>query len=87
MAEVLELHRAIAADLRSLLETGVRAGAFDTPHAAMGARALPPLGNQITRCYRDDFPWSPPALADFYADLALRMVGAPSAPEPGAPEC
>jgi AcrR family transcriptional regulator len=76
LAEVLELRRAITAEFRGVVETGVRAGVFDTPDAAMAATALLSLGIDITRWYRDDGPWSPTALADFYADLALRMVGA-----------
>ena len=75
-AEVLELRRAIAAELRSLVETGVRAGVFDTQDAAMAAAALLSLGVDLARWYRDDGGWSPAALADFYADHALRMVGA-----------
>ena len=34
------------------------------------------LGIDLARWYRDGGTWTPESLADFYADLALRVVGA-----------
>ncbi|MBC3190370.1 TetR/AcrR family transcriptional regulator [Pseudonocardia sp. C8] len=75
-AEIRELRRAISAELRALIQRGIDAGVFRTPHADMAATALLSLGIDIARWYRTDGQWSPDDIGGFYADLALRMVGA-----------
>ena len=74
--EVAGLRRAIDTVMRDVVEEGVRSGDFDTPDAAKTATALLSLGIDLARWYRDDGSWTPESLADFYADLALRVVGA-----------
>ncbi|MDV7243326.1 MULTISPECIES: hypothetical protein [Rhodococcus] len=42
----------------------------------MASVALLSLGIDIARWYRDDHQWSPEDIAQRYADMALRIVGA-----------
>lgn len=74
--EIAGLRRAIDTVMREVVEEGVRSGDFDTPDPAKAATALLSLGIDLARWYRDDGSWTPEGLADFYADLALRAVGA-----------
>jgi AcrR family transcriptional regulator len=76
LAEVAAVRRAIEHEVRSLVERGVEAGAFDVPDPPMTALALLSLGIDVARWYRDEGSWTPEDVADHYADLALRMVGA-----------
>lgn len=77
-AEVRELRRAISAEIRALVERGVADGSFDCPEPRIAATAILSLGIDIARWYREDRTWSPEDLADAYAAIALRIVGAPS---------
>ncbi|GAA4385475.1 TetR/AcrR family transcriptional regulator [Tsukamurella soli] len=79
-AEILALRRLIDGAIRDVIERGVAAGAFDTPHPRMAAVAILSLGIDTARWFRDDGAWSPEQVGDFYADLALRMVGAGHGP-------
>ncbi|MEV0297532.1 TetR family transcriptional regulator [Nocardia sp. NPDC050710] len=74
--EIREMRHNIDAEVRLLLERGVACGAFETKNPHMAATALLSLGIDIARWYREDGTWSPEDIADYYADLALRMVGA-----------
>lgn len=76
LTEILELRRAIAGELRGVVEHGVTAGVFDTPDPRMAATALLSLGIDVARWYREERAWSPDDVGEYYADLALRMVGA-----------
>jgi len=62
---------ATARSLQNPWATAVATGTF-----ASWAAAVLSLRIDIARWYRDDGPWQPEQIADFYADLALRMVGA-----------
>jgi AcrR family transcriptional regulator len=77
LAEILRLRREIAAELRGVVERGVAAGVFDTPDPRMATTALLSLGIDIARWYREERDWSPEDVGAYYAELALRMVGAP----------
>jgi hypothetical protein len=55
---------------------GARAGVFDVPDVNRAVRAVLSLGIDLVRWYRLDGDDSPEALGAFYADLALRMIGA-----------
>lgn len=85
LAEIRELRRAIAAEIRGIVDRGIAAGEFDTPDARMAATTLMSLGIDVARWWDDTGAWTPEALADFHADLALRVVGArhPSSPPAG----
>lgn len=76
LEEIAGLRRSIDEEVRGLIRDGVEAGLFDTPDPRVAAAALLSLGIDIARWYRDDVPWSPDQLAEHYADLAVRIVGA-----------
>lgn len=74
--EIRDIRHRIETELRELVELGVSAGAFHTPDPRMTAVALLSLGIDIARWYRDGGQWSPEDIADHYAGIALRIVGA-----------
>lgn len=78
LAEIRVMRRAIAAELRRVVERGVRAGVFDTPDPRMAATVLLSLGIDVARWYREERDWSPDDVGRYYADVALRIVGARS---------
>jgi AcrR family transcriptional regulator len=71
------LRRAIAAEIRGIVERGMSTGDFTVRDAHMTATSLLSLGIDIARWWDDKGPWTPEDLADFHATLALRIVGAP----------
>ncbi|CAM3358435.1 TetR/AcrR family transcriptional regulator [Kibdelosporangium persicum] len=77
-AVVMDLRQQFSSVLRLAVHKGVRAGAFDTPDVNRAVRAVLSLGIDLVRWYRLDGTDSPEELAGFYADLALRMIGAGS---------
>jgi hypothetical protein len=68
--------RSVRSAFRELVESGVASGDFDTPNPRMAAVALLSLGIDLARWYRDDGTWRPADIADRYAEMALRIVGA-----------
>ena len=70
------IRQQIDQELRQVVEAGVAAGDFDTPDPRKAAVALLSLGIDIARWYREEGRWTPEDIADHYADLALRVVGA-----------
>ena len=75
-AEVAAVRRAIEAEVRTLVEDGVRAGVFEVPDPRMTTLALLSLGIDVSRWYDDDGALTPEEVGEQYAALALRMVGA-----------
>jgi AcrR family transcriptional regulator len=75
-AVVVDLRQRFTAVIRSSVERGVREGVFDVPDVNRAVRAVMSLGIDLVRWYRLDGADSPDALGEFYADLALRMLGA-----------
>ncbi|MBF6301095.1 TetR family transcriptional regulator [Nocardia amamiensis] len=73
--EIKKTRHAIEGEVRVLIEKGVAAGAFENSNTHMTATALLSLGIDITRWYRADGSWSPEDIGDYYAELALRIVG------------
>ncbi|WP_433192343.1 TetR family transcriptional regulator [Nocardia sp. CA-107356] len=82
--EIKEIRRAIEGEVRSLIERGVATGVFENSNTHMAATALLSLGIDIARWYHEGGSWSPEDIGDYYADLALRIVGGrrSSPPEP-----
>ena len=80
LAGIRTLRQAIDAEIRGVVERGAAAGAFDVPDPAVAATALLSLGIDIARWYRPDGRWSPEHIGERYAELALRMLGAPTPP-------
>lgn len=76
LQEILLIRREIERTIRQVVEEGVAEGAFDTPSPSRATVALLSLGIDIARWYRDEATWNPEDIADYYADLALRIVGA-----------
>jgi len=75
-AEVLELRHRFSELVHGAVTRGARAGVFDVPDVDRAVRAVLSLGIDLVRWYRLDGDDSPEALGAFYADLALRMIGA-----------
>jgi AcrR family transcriptional regulator len=78
-AEIRDIRHRIEQEMRALIERGVVTGAFDTPDPRMATIAVLSLSIDIARWYRDGNTWSPEDIADRYADIALRIVGAKTA--------
>lgn len=75
-AEIRDIRHRIEQAIRELVERGVKAGDFNTPDPRMATIALLSLGIDIASWYRDEGRWTPEDIADHYADMALRIVGA-----------
>ncbi|WIX98506.1 TetR/AcrR family transcriptional regulator [Amycolatopsis mongoliensis] len=76
--EVLRLRQQFSATVQAAVERGVREGVFDVPDVDRAVRAILSLGIDLVRWYRLDGADSPEALGESYAELAARMLGAPS---------
>ena len=74
-AEIVRYRRAIEAEFRTIVRRGVGAGVFHTNDPSMAAAALTSLGIDVARWYREKGIWTPAEIGDFYADLALRILG------------
>lgn len=75
-SEVLALRQAIDAMFRTIVDEGTKSGEFTTSDPSMATTALVSLGIDVARWYRDGGRWSAARIGEFYADLALRIVGA-----------
>lgn len=76
LAEVMALRRRIDTTMQGLVEAGIAAGSFDVPDARMASAALLSLGIDIARWYDQRVGWTPERVAEQYAAIALRIVGA-----------
>lgn len=76
LEEIAAIRRQIEQEMRDVVERGVAAGVFETDDPRMTALALLSLGIDVARWYRDEGEWTPEQIADHYATLALRVVGA-----------
>jgi AcrR family transcriptional regulator len=75
-AVILGLRQQFSTVLRSAVTQGARSGAFEVPDVNRTVRAMLSLGIDLVRWYRLDGADSPEEIGGFYADLALRMIGA-----------
>lgn len=73
--EISHLRWAITEQLRGIVDRGVAVGVFDTPDPRMTTTVLLSLGVDISRWYHESHPLTPSEVGDFYADVALRVVG------------
>lgn len=69
------LRRSIEAQTREVIQRGVEVGVFRTDDVDLATTAVLSLCVDIARWYRKGAPGAG-RIADFYADTALRMVGA-----------
>lgn len=76
LEEIRGLRRETEAEVRGLVERGVRAGAFRVEDPRMAAVMLLSLGIDIARWFRAGRRWAPEDVAHGYAAAALRIVGA-----------
>ena len=74
--EIRALRREITRRVRAVIDDGVAAGAFATGDPRAVTLAILSMNIDIARWYVDGGSMQPDALADSYADLALRMVEA-----------
>ncbi|GAA1073499.1 TetR family transcriptional regulator [Tsukamurella spumae] len=80
-SEIGALRREITRRMRAIVDAGVADGSFDTPDPRMATIAVLSSGIDIGRWYHDGGEITPERIGDFYADLALRTVGA-TTPDP-----
>lgn len=76
-AEIIELRRESDAVVRRLLDEGVAAGEFTVPDVPGTAVAILSLCIDVARWFNTQGRRTPDEVGAFYADLVLRMVGAP----------
>lgn len=74
--EIRRIRAEIERGVCGIVESGLQSGMFKTADSEKAAVALLSLSIDITRWYHDEGRWRPEDVADFYADLALKMVGA-----------
>lgn len=72
--EIVAMRHQIDLVVRSTLERGVAAGAFDVADVIGTARALLSLTIDVARWYRSSGRQAPEDIGRLYADLAVRMV-------------
>ncbi|MGA5021083.1 TetR/AcrR family transcriptional regulator [Streptomyces griseoincarnatus] len=78
-AEIVGLRRQVDAEVRGIIEDGVRSGEFDVPDAPGTTLAVLSLCIDVARWFNVDGPRTPEEVGALYADLVLRMVGARNA--------
>jgi AcrR family transcriptional regulator len=74
--EIADIRRAIEEEMRAVVRSGVASGVFHTSNSRMTALALLSLGVDTARWYREEGEWTPEEIADYYCEVALRVVGA-----------
>ncbi len=74
--QIGHLRRRIQREVQAVVQRGVEQGVFTTTSPAMSTMAILSLCIDIARWYERDAMWPPVEVAGFYADLALRIVGA-----------
>jgi AcrR family transcriptional regulator len=75
-AEIRKIRQRTEQEIRALVQRGVAAGVFDAPDPHIATVALISLGIDIARWYHDGGRWKPEDLAERYAEIGLRIVGA-----------
>jgi len=75
-AAIADTRRETDRVVREAIQAGVASGDFDVADIPGTALAILALGIDIARWFQPGGPRTPESLADFYAELALRMVRA-----------
>ncbi|CAO0828945.1 TetR family transcriptional regulator OS=Streptomyces microflavus OX=1919 GN=Smic_13600 PE=4 SV=1 [Streptomyces microflavus] len=78
--EIVELRRRSDAVVRGIISEGVRAGEFDVPDIPGTTLAVLSLCIDVARWFNAQGSRTPDEVGALYADLVLRMVGAPPQP-------
>ncbi|MBM9506113.1 TetR/AcrR family transcriptional regulator [Actinacidiphila acididurans] len=79
-AEIVALRRRSEDAIRSIIEEGVAAGDFDVPDVSGTTLAVLSLCIDVARWFNPRGRRTPDEVGELYADLVLRMVGAPRQP-------
>ena len=74
--EIAGIRHSIEQEIKQIVASGVDSGAFHTSNPRMTAVALLSLGVDVARWYRDEGEWNPEEIADYYCEVALRIVAA-----------
>ncbi|MER8224919.1 TetR/AcrR family transcriptional regulator [Streptomyces sp. NPDC094143] len=89
-AEILALRRQVDAEVRGIIEEGVRSGEFEVIDVHGTTLAVLSLCIDVARWFNVGGPRTPEEVGALYADLVLRMVGAAGSAavpaEPAAPQ-
>ncbi|MFD3734740.1 TetR/AcrR family transcriptional regulator [Streptomyces sp. NPDC058632] len=75
-AEIIALRRQVDAEVRGIIEEGVRSGEFDVPDVRGTTLAVLSLCIDVARWFNVNGSRTPEEVGALYADLVLRMVGA-----------
>ena len=75
---VMAMRREITRRVRGVIEAGIACGEFDVADSLATTNAMLSMGIDVARWYREDGALSPAQMGDFYAELAMRMVGSRS---------
>ncbi len=76
MSEIAALRHEIQAVMRRLISHGVETNEFDVMDVDLTAAAILSMGIDLARWYAEGGRWTPEQIGDYYAEFALRMVGA-----------
>ena len=71
---LLDLRRRYARPWITLIERGVAEGRFETPSPRLSAFAMIEMGMGVSLWFRADGPLSESQVANYYGDMALRLV-------------
>ena len=74
--QVARMRSSLADGVKQVVAAGMATGTFTTEDESLTALALTSLGSDVCRWYRPSGGYTPEQVADHYAELALRMVGA-----------
>ncbi|MEV8596672.1 TetR/AcrR family transcriptional regulator [Streptomyces sp. NPDC052013] len=74
-AEIVGLRRQVNAEVRGIIEEGVRSGEFDVLDVHGTTLAVLSLCIDVARWFNVNGPRTPEEVGALYADLVLRMVG------------
>jgi AcrR family transcriptional regulator len=75
LEQIMRLRHAMDSEMRDILEAGVRSGDFHIADVKLTATAILSLGVDVARWHQDGSPWTPDAIGQAYADIALRIAG------------
>ncbi|MFI8189033.1 TetR/AcrR family transcriptional regulator [Streptomyces sp. NPDC085946] len=75
-AEIVALRRQCNAEVRGIVEDGIRTGEFDVLDVHGTTLAVLSLCIDVARWFNVEGPMTPDEVGALYADLVLRMVGA-----------
>jgi hypothetical protein len=74
--DIVAMRDQIGDHFKRALADGIRARRFDVPSPPAAVLAITTMCTAVAQWYRADGPAGPEQIADRYAELALRMVGA-----------